>query len=581
MQFLTNFLFTLYSFASPIDFRPHDTSGLLEPYLLEDALPKKMRSNVMLIEYFKRFVLVDSPEIEEHHAYTLSRLIILIRKALVVDLYVREDIHHILLNPNNLTKIEMREWVDNSSRLNYFWNWKKHGVPDILEDINEENDNIDEEESKTEATKDAQQVAHPLNQSVSCQNASVVETITIRDNEGTALSLSDYAPPAALALMVPLGLAGCPRTAGVEKSSRDAHTRELEFGTPSLVCMPSVNHRAPNLLRVGDIMDSCFGGEVLLDDNYRSFFTARDKNNSSDALAVVAHNGNDILKTLNGLPLLAQDFAEGESHHKFAGSTVSEANMVKQVDAFFSLIFGDEIQKENSSDGATTSTPTIKEKTMATYVSTLVNIFVPFGNDVTKFGTWKNLYTHLCGACGLTPSKLAGPFCFARLFQRCRLLIQSTSPPVPALVDGLTRATAMVYYLSGVFKLSDSEASEKVEFSRRVFTAHKNPSLATPFWTPMTKLNDKGFLKAMKHMSKKIPFTLLSFGEKEFGMDTYTQEHAVENLRIIKAIGKQFQDQVNAATHRSIKEEMINVLEAIDFTPPAPPTYIEDPNKRK
>jgi hypothetical protein len=246
--------------------------------------------------------------------------------------------------------------------------------------------------------------------------------------------------------------------------------------------------------------------------------------------------------------------------------------MPEKIDQFYRLIFGNkDLGDVVSGDEAVNQTA--KEKSMLTYMFTLENIFEPFGTDVTQFGTWKNLYTHLCEACGLAPFELTGPTCFARLFQRCRLLIQSTFPPIPALVDGLTRTTAMVYYLSGVFKLVDQQNADSTKRKELAqFSSHSEASLAAPFWLKMEETNSDSFGLNMKRMGNLIPITLVFSGGTEFNPDWYAQSHVFETLGKLKSIAKRYQDQVAAASSRTLKEEAITFLESMAFDKPEIPT---------
>jgi hypothetical protein len=339
--------------------------------------------------------------------------------------------------------------------------------------------------------------------------------------EGKNLCLLSHVTAAALALMVPLGLTG---------------SEGEEMKCPSLVCMPSVNHRQPNFVNVATIIPSCQAGKKGMDDNYRLYLLGKDST------------------SLSGLRIVAQDNAEDTL---FAHSTASESGLEEKINQFCTLVLG---QKAMSDFIISDAAPSRKASSMSKYMFTLVNFFKPFGNDATKVATWQKLYRHLCAECGLGESaKLKGPFCMARLFQRCRLMIQSTFPPIPALIDGLTRATAMVYFMSGVGELTHPNLSSNLEFARHGFGKQHVNNLAGPFLASMTS-NQNAVGGSMQRMARTIPVTLVSSDSSEFSPSPYRNGQMEQLRKTIVVLSKIFQDQATAASSRSIKEETINAL---------------------
>jgi hypothetical protein len=548
-----------------------DELFLSETYKEYDHSDNKCwREHQGMLLYFKKFLIVEK-HIENHHFEKLWKLVSVLQKALAIDLRVRDDIKSILIQEKSVT--DKKRWSDSihmTSRLDFFWNWKEF--------CEKGGTNDDEENSAKSVGQETAKNRAAEAYVASCEHTGgKVDSLLMELPHGKkCLKVIANVAAATLPLLVPLGLAGSPpgRTGG--------------HGTPSLVCMPPVNHRQPDMQKVGSIMKSCNtginkDGGMLLDDNYRCFIFAKDSSMRCPEVEMDAATwktkGSQWLKSVDELPIVAQDMTGGGEHERFVNATVSQLNINEKIRDFGDLILGKDAMgnyiKKIATTGNTTQTPDQISRTshMEFYSFTLENFFQPFGGNVTEGATWQNLYNHLCEKCGLVVSELVDPFCFARLFQRCRLLIQSTCPPIPALIDGMTRTTSMVYYLSGVFKLSDSNRDSPFEFGLHEFIPHHD-NLAEPFWKSLKETPAKIITTALTFMGQKIPVTLLSYDADDNNPSVGEKGNVDTQLDVITCISRNYQDQAAKASPRTIKEHALTVLEKINFDPPSFPDYV-------
>jgi hypothetical protein len=531
-------------------------------HLLDDK-STEWRTSFNILFYFKKFVIVKSDTIEDRHLNNLIALIRVIRKALVVDLRVRHDLKTILIREkeNTFDSSQLKELIETTSRLNFFWNWKK----------SEGNDESDADEHCKETSVEKSGIKSSPKPEYDKFSVEIQELSDNKNNTSKFLTLSTHIHAATLALLVPLGIAGCP-------PNRESGITPFCKGTPSLVCMPRVNHRQPDFEKVGNIMESIQGGVLRLDENFRLLMMGRDPPpiqwSPTTELPEQEHwtidkktwmsDGRKILESCNGLPLFANDIMTGDVCEWFAQASLSENKLSEKITEFANLILGEDAMNKGLS--------TAKKTSMASYMYTLLNFFKPFGADVTQVATWQNLYNHLCDKSGLKTSELTGPYCLARLFQRCRLLIQSTSPPVPVLLDGLTRTTAMVYFLSGVYRQTEINLGAN-EFARHQYNKHSNRAIAEPLWMNMKKVNG-GNYDNMSRLAQKSPITLLTFDRNDFEDSLYDDAKKNESIEKICKISRQYQDQVTKASARSLKEETIRALEGLDLTVPVIPVDV-------
>jgi hypothetical protein len=263
------------------------------------------------------------------------------------------------------------------------------------------------------------------------------------------------------------------------------------------------------------------------------------------------------------MPIEARDVealvAKGDPTKDFAGATASEIELGPSVKAFYKLIFG-------GGDG-TNSGPDIaehlaglteKKAAVATYLYTLVNFFKPFGSDVSKPSTWLNLYKHLCEATGMKVQELTQPLYFPRLFQRCRLLIQSEFPPIPAFLDGQHRAAGMVYFLSGVSELKprSSDTRDEGEFEAMEFGVPDKKSCG-PLWKELqVQENSDEVNTFLKRLDQIVPLSVISWNSDCFESQAYEQKLVGRKREEIVLLSTKYQNQTTAATRTTVRDDV-------------------------